>query len=207
MTTVEYESNVVLSSVDFNVVGTRPVRPDGADKVTGRALYGADFDTAGMLHGKILRSPHAHANIKSIDTSKAEALTGVLAIVTFADFPQVEDAALDLGEEVTTLHDLQANILARHKALYKGHAIAAVAATNPHMAEEAVKLIDVEYEVLPSIMTAPQGMAADAPILHESMKTDELGETVEDKPSNVAQHFQHVKGDVGKGLRRCRRRR
>ena len=107
MTTVEYESNVVLSSVDFNVVGTRPVRPDGADKVTGRALYGADFDTAGMLHGNILRSPHAHANIKSIDTSKAEALTGVLAIVTFADFPQVEDAALDLGEEVTTLHDLQ----------------------------------------------------------------------------------------------------
>ena len=107
---------------------------------------------------------------------------------------------LDLGEEVTTLHDLQANILARHKALYKGHAIAAVAATNPHMAEEAVKLIDVEYEVLPSIMTAPQGMAADAPILHESMKTDELGETIEDKPSNVAQHFQHVKGDVEKGF-------
>ena len=200
MTTVEYESNVVLSSVDFNVVGTRPVRPDGADKVTGRALYGADFDTAGMLHGNILRSPHAHANIKSIDTSKAEALTGVLAIVTFADFPQVEDAALDLGEEVTTLHDLQANILARHKALYKGHAIAAVAATNPHVAEEAVKLIDVEYEVLPSIMTAPQGMAEGAAILHESMRTNELGETIEDKPSNVAQHFQHVKGDVDKGF-------
>ena len=200
MTTVEYESNVVLSSVDFNVVGTRPVRPDGADKVTGRALYGADFDTAGMLHGKILRSPHAHANIKSIDTSKAEALTGVLAIVTFADFPQVEDAALDLGEEVTTLHDLQSNILARHKALYKGHAIAAVAATNPHVAEEAVKLIDVEYEVLPSIMTAPQGMAEGAAILHESMRTNELGETIEDKPSNVAQHFQHVKGDVEKGF-------
>ena len=113
MTTTEYERNLILSSVDYNVVGTRPVRHDGADKVTGRALYGADFDTAGLLHGKILRSPHAHANIKNIDTSKAEALPGVLAAVTFDDFPQVDNAALDLGEEVTTLHDLQANILAR----------------------------------------------------------------------------------------------
>ena len=88
MTTTEYESNVILSSVEYNVVGTRPVRHDGADKVTGRALYGADFDTAGLLHGKVLRSPHAHANIVSIDTSKAEALAGVLAVVTFADFPR-----------------------------------------------------------------------------------------------------------------------
>ena len=200
MTTTEYERNLILSSVDYNVVGTRPVRHDGADKVTGRALYGADFDTAGLLHGKILRSPHAHANIKNIDTSKAEALPGVLAAVTFDDFPQVKNTALDLGEEVTTLHDLQANILARHKALYKGHAVAAVAATNAHVAEEAVKLIEVEYEVLPPIMTAPQGMAEGAAILHESMKTDELGETIDDKPSNVAQHFQHVKGDIEKGF-------
>ena len=200
MTTTEYERNLILSSVDYNVVGTRPVRHDGADKVTGRALYGADFDTAGLLHGKILRSPHAHANIKNIDTSKAEALPGVLAAVTFDDFPQVKNTALDLGEEVTTLHDLQANILARHKALYKGHAVAAVAATNAHVAEEAVKLIEVEYEALPPIMTAPQGMAEGAAILHESMKTDELGETIDDKPSNVAQHFQHVKGDIEKGF-------
>ncbi len=200
MTTTEYERNLILSSVDYNVVGTRPVRHDGADKVTGRALYGADFDTAGLLHGKILRSPHAHANIKNIDTSKAEALPGVLAAVTFDDFPQVKNAALDLGEEVTTLHDLQANILARHKALYKGHAVAAVAATNAHVAEEAVKLIEVEYEVLPPIMTAPQGMAEGAAILHGSLRTDELGETIDDKPSNVAQHFQHVKGDIEKGF-------
>ena len=200
MTTTEYERNLILSSVDYNVVGTRPVRHDGADKVTGRALYGADFDTAGLLHGKILRSPHAHAKIKDIDTSKAEALPGVLAAVTFDDFPQVKNTALDLGEEVTTLHDLQANILARHKALYKGHAVAAVAATNAHVAEEAVKLIEVEYEALPPIMTAPQGMAEGAAILHGSLRTDELGETIDDKPSNVAQHFQHVKGDIEKGF-------
>ena len=200
MTTTEYESNVILSSVDYNVVGTRPVRHDGADKVTGRALYGADFDTAGLLHGKVLRSPHAHAHIRSIDTSAAEALDGVFAVVTFNDFPNVKDATLDLGEEVTTLHDLQANILARHKALYKGHAIAAVAANNPHTAEEAVKRIKVDYEVLPPVMTAPEGMADDAPILHESLRTSELGTTIADKKTNVADHFQHVKGDIAKGF-------
>ena len=200
MTTTEYEHNVILSSVDYNVVGTRPVRHDGADKVTGRALYGADFDTAGLLHGKVLRSPHAHAHIRSIDTSAAEALDGVFAVVTFNDFPNVKDATLDLGEEVTTLHDLQANILARHKALYKGHAIAAVAANNPHTAEEAVKRIKVDYKVLPPVMTAPEGMAADAPILHESLRTSELGTTIADKKTNVADHFQHVKGDIGKGF-------
>ena len=200
MTTTEYEHNVILSSVDYNVVGTRPVRHDGADKVTGRALYGADFDTAGLLHGKVLRSPHAHAHIRSIDTSAAEALDGVFAVVTFNDFPNVADATLDLGEEVTTLHDLQANILARHKALYKGHAIAAVAANNPHTAEEAVKRIKVDYEVLPPVMTAPEGMADDAPILHESLRTSELGTTIADKKTNVADHFQHVKGDIAKGF-------
>ena len=200
MTTTEYEHNVILSSVDYNVVGTRPVRHDGADKVTGRALYGADFDTAGLLHGKVLRSPHAHAHIRSIDTSAAEALDGVFAVVTFSDFPNVADATLDLGEEVTTLHDLQANILARHKALYKGHAIAAVAANNPHTAEEAVKRIKVDYEVLPPVMTAPEGMATDAPILHESLRTSELGTTIADKKTNVADHFQHVKGDIAQGF-------
>ena len=200
MTITEYESNVILSSVEYNVVGTRPVRHDGADKVTGRALYGADFDTAGLLHGKVLRSPHAHANIISIDTSKAEELAGVLAVVTFADFPQVSDGSVDFGEEVTTVHDLQSNILARHKVLYKGHAVAAVAATSAHIAEEALKLIEVEYEALPSAMTVQDAMADGAPILHESMRTNELGETIEDTPSNVAQHFQHVKGDIDEGF-------
>ncbi|MCH8825590.1 MAG: xanthine dehydrogenase family protein molybdopterin-binding subunit, partial [Chloroflexi bacterium] len=87
MTTTDYERNLVLSNVDYSVVGTRPIRPDGTDKVTGRALYGADFDTSGLLHGKVLRSPHAHAKIRSIDTSKAEALQGVLAVITGKDMP------------------------------------------------------------------------------------------------------------------------
>ena len=199
-TTTDYERNVILSSVEYNVVGTRPIRHDGADKVTGRALYGADFDTAGLLHGHVLRSPHAHAHIRGIDASAAEALEGVFAVVTFADFPTVDDATVDMGEEVTTLHDLQSNILARHKALYKGHAVAAVAASNPHIAEQAARLIQVDYEVLPPVMTAPEGMAADAPILHESLRTSELGTVIADKQTNVADHFQHVKGDLDKGF-------
>ena len=144
-TTKQYEPNMVLSTEEFDVVGSRPIRHDGADKVTGRALYGADFDAAGLLHGKILRSPHAHARIKSIDTSKAEALPGVRAVVTYQDFPK--DGA---SEDVQWQRD---NILAGGKALYRGHAIAAVAAANPHLAEEAVGLIDVDYEVLPSTVT------------------------------------------------------
>ena len=151
--TLDYEPNMVLATQTFNVVGTRPVRHDGADKVTGRALYGADFDTAGLLHGKILRSPHAHARIKSIDTSAAEALPGVAAIVTNADFASDSDAMVDLGEGATSLKWLRDNVLASDKALYKGHAIAGVAASNPHVAEEAVELIEVDYEILPPVVT------------------------------------------------------
>ncbi|MCH7627005.1 MAG: xanthine dehydrogenase family protein molybdopterin-binding subunit, partial [Chloroflexi bacterium] len=190
MTTADYDRNVVLSSVDYKVIGTRPIRPDGADKVTGRALYGADFDTAGLLHGKVLRSPHAHARIRSIDTSKAEALPGVMAVVSGKDLPQSSDGSPNHARD---------NILAHDKALYKGHPIAAVAANSPHVAEEALKLIDVDYEVLASVMTAPDAMKEGAPILHEGLTTEELGEKT-DKVSNVASHFQHVKGDVEKGF-------
>ena len=192
MTTTEYERNVVLSTKEYDVVGTRPVRHDGADKVTGRALYGADFAAAGLLHGKILRSPHAHARILSIDTGRAEALPGVQAVVTAADFPATPD-----GDTATKY--LRDNVLANEKALYRGHAIAGVAATSPHVAEEALALIDVRYEVLPAVLTAPEGMKDDAPLLHDDLKTSELGEQT-DRLSNLAEHFQHVKGDVESGF-------
>ena len=197
--TLDYEPNMVLATQTYNVVGTRPIRHDGADKVTGRALYGADFDAAGMLHGHILRSPHAHARIKSIDTSAAEALPGVLAVVTNADFGSEEDAVVDFGEGATSLKWLRDNVLASDKALYQGHAIAGVAASNPHVAEEAVQLIDVQYEVLPPVVTVEDAMAEGAPILHDDLKTEELGEQT-DKVSNIAQHFQHQKGDMAKGF-------
>ena len=198
-TTLDYEPNMVLATKTYDVVGTRPIRHDGADKVTGRALYGADFDTAGLLHGKILRSPHAHARIKSVDTSAAEALPGVAAVVVSADFASDADAVIDLGESETTLKWLRDNVLASDKALYRGHAVAGVAAANPHVAEEAVALIKVDYEVLPPVVTVEQAMADGAPILHDSLKTKELGEET-DTVSNVAEHFQHKKGDAAKGF-------
>ena len=168
MTTSDYERNMVLSNTEYKVVGTRPVRHDGADKVTGRAIYGADFDASGLLHGKILRSPHAHAKILSIDTSKAEALEGVKAIVTASDFPQVGDKTVDLGEDETTVNWLRDNILASNKALYAGHAIAGVAATNVHVAEEAIDLIEVEYEILDPVLTTQEAMSEGASILHDT---------------------------------------
>ena len=201
MTTTEYEPNMVLVNETFDVVGSRPIRHDGADKVTGRALYGADFDTAGLLHGKILRSPHAHARIESIDTTRAEALPGVLAVVTAKDLPTTKDGVIvDFGEGNMNLKHLRDNIFAGDKALYKGHAIAAVAASSPHVAEQAVALIDVQYEVLEPVLTAPEGMKEGAPLLHQELKTEELGEKTA-KSSNLASHFRHTKGDLDKGFK------
>ena len=200
MTTTNYEHNIVLSTGEYNVVGTRPIRPDGTDKVTGRAQYGADVTAAGLLFGKILRSPHAHARIKSIDTSKAEKHPGIRAIVTSEDFPNTnEDQMVVLGELSVNLKNLRDNILASDKVLYKGQPVVGVVGDNVHIAEEALDLIDIEYETLPAVLTAPDGMKDNAPLLHEGMKTKELGEQTS-KSSNVANHFQHKLGDIDKGF-------
>ena len=184
---------------EYKVIGTRPIRHDGVEKVTGRALYGADFQTVGLLHGRVLRSPHAHARIISIDASRAEAFPGVKGVVTAQALPIAEDKVADLGEGAVNLKYLCDNVLASDKVLYKGHAVAAVAATNPHIAEEACKLIDIEYEVLPPVLEVRQAMAPDAPLLHEDLKTSSMGETA-DNPSNVASHLQHKKGDLDRGF-------
>ena len=185
---------------EYKVIGTRPIRHDGVDKVTGRALYGADFTMVGLLHGKVLRSPHAHARIKSIDTSKAEAHAGVKAVITADDMPETDGGSVVLGEGgATDIKFLQDNILASDKALYKGHAVAAVAATNPHIAEEATGLIEIDYEILPPVMDVRKAMANDAPLLHEDLKTTSLGKTSAGS-SNVAKHLQFQQGDIEKGF-------
>ncbi|MDP7226971.1 MAG: xanthine dehydrogenase family protein molybdopterin-binding subunit, partial [SAR202 cluster bacterium] len=112
----------------YKVIGTRPIRHDGVDKVTGKALYVADIRLQGMLHGKVLRSPYAHARIKSIDTSKAEAHPDIRAVATAVDLAQVADALAEVGEDVfTRLKYVRDNVLASDKSLFKGHAISAVA--------------------------------------------------------------------------------
>jgi xanthine dehydrogenase molybdenum-binding subunit len=183
----------------YQVIGTRPIRQDGVDKVTGRALYGADIRLPGMLYGAVLRSPHAHARILSIDTSKAEALPGVKAVVTSADLPDLVSKISELGEGTIDQKYQSNNILARDKVLYHGHAIAAVAASSPHIAEEAARLIDVQYEVLPAVLDVRVAMQPDAPLLLEEQYTDELGEKSA-QPSNIASHNQTKRGDLDKAF-------
>ena len=163
----------------YKVIGTRPIRHDGADKVTGRAKYGADYQTAGLLYGKILRTPHAHANIRSIDTSKAAAYPGVRAVMTGEDLPETKnedgDRKITLGELGTDLKYLREGIMARSKVVFKGQPVAAVAAVNQHVAEEATKLIEVDYEVLPPVTDVREAMKEAAPLLHDDIETEELG--------------------------------
>ena len=174
-------SNIVLSKTDFDTVGKRPIRHDGYDKVTGKAQYSADIDLPGLLHGKVLRSPHAHARIKSIDISKAEAHPDVRAIVTHKDLPDSSD--WEIGDQ-----QLSSKVLASEKVLYKGHAVAAVAAGSMHTAELALSLIDVDYDVLPAVTNAEDAMKDGAPQLHTEYE------------SNIADHTQLKLGNVEKGF-------
>jgi len=187
----------------YNVVGTRPIRHDGLDKVIGSAKFGADTQLSGMLHGKVLRSPYAHAKILGIDTSKAEALPGVTAVVTSKDFPIIGNVIIDLAEGGSRL--LAEHIMADKKTRYKGHAVAAVAATSAHIAEAALDLIEVDYEVLKPVLSIKDAMADDAPLLHDNLTThfkierfargDDTG-----AQSNIASHIQHKLGDIEKGF-------
>jgi CO/xanthine dehydrogenase Mo-binding subunit len=174
----------------FAVVGTRPLRPDGIDKVTGRARFGADAVAPGMLVGRILRSPHAHARIRSIDISKAEKLPGVKAVITRDDFK----------EPPSELRDVWVNVMARDKALYEGHTVAAVAAISAPIAREALKLIKIDYEVLPHVTDVEEAMKPDAPVLHDDMITDGIDPPPK-KASNVARRMEFGHGDVEKGFK------
>ena len=180
-------------------VGTRPLRPDGVDKVTGRAKFGADLYLPGMLIGRVLRSPHPHARILSIDTSKAEALPGVKAVVTRDDFHDMESEFVPAGEMLVNYRDIVRNVMAREKVLYDGHAVAAVAATSNAVAKRALKLIEVDYEPLPHVIDVLEAMAPDAPLLHEDMITEGV-EPAPDKPSNVAKVVEFTLGDVEAGF-------
>jgi xanthine dehydrogenase molybdenum-binding subunit len=189
----------MAKAAEYQVIGTRPIRHDGIDKVTGRAVYGGDVQMAGLLHGRVLRSPHAHARIRGINARKALALPGVEAVVTAADMPEPGDRVADLGEGAVLVSHLSHNVLAKDKVLYKGHAVAAVAATSPQIAEEALRLIEVDYQPLPSVTDVRAAMRDDAPLLHEQLVTESL-EKPSSKPTNVAKHFQFKMGDAQKAF-------
>ncbi|HIG54763.1 MAG TPA: xanthine dehydrogenase family protein molybdopterin-binding subunit [Candidatus Latescibacteria bacterium] len=183
----------------YKVIGTRPIRHDGVDKVTGAAMYGGDVSLPGLLFGKVLRSPHPHAKILSIDTSEALKLDGVRAVATADDLVEVVDKLSNIGETTVNVREIAKNSLASDKVLYTGHAVAAVCATNPHIAEEALDLIKVEYEVLQPVVDVRKAMADDAPLLDENRTTRELGED-SGKKSNIASHNQHAMGDLDQGF-------
>ena len=184
---------------DFERVGSRPPRPDGTDKVTGRALFGADIARPGMLTGLVLRSPHPHARIVAIATAKAEALAGVKAVVTGADFPSLAPDRSVQAEAEENLWDVARNVMARDKALYEGHAVAAVAATSPAIARRALRAIEVVWEPLPHVIDVDAAMAPDAPLLHDDLFTAGLDEKP-DKPSNVAEYTRIATGDCQAGF-------
>ncbi len=183
----------------FKAIGQRTIRPDGFDKVTGRANYGADLSLPGMIWAKVLRSPHAHANIKSIDTSEAEAMPGVMGVATAADFGVLSNERIESGEAPTDVLDLARNILARDKVLYHGHAVAAVAAVTEAQAEAALEKIKVDYEVLKPVLDVRDAIKADAPVLHSDMFTQGLPEEP-DTPSNISNRMELKKGDVEAGF-------
>ena len=187
------------NSQQFNWIGKRPIRPDGVEKVTGAALYGADLNLPGMLVGKVLRSPHAHARILGIDISKAEALAGVKAVITSADILDQPDSYAGPARVQQNMHHITRNVMAREKALYEGHAVAAVAATSTAIAMEAMKLIQVDYEVLPHVTGVAAAMKPGAPLLHEDQITMGM-EPAPTEPSNIAKYAEFEVGDLAAGF-------
>ena len=207
---LNYQPNMVLSTEEYDVVGTRPIRHDGPDKVMGRARYAADIHLPGMLHGKILRSPHAHARIRNIDASRALALPGVKAVLTSVDLPDVSAEVADQEEGATVNYGFYSrNVMAREKSLYQGHAVAAVAATSLHLAEEALNMLDVDYEVLPPVLNSFDDMRDVDSILHDrlltmtspAMRSGGWGDVENGHQTNIANRFEFRMGDVEQGFK------
>ena len=179
-------------------IGKRTIRPDGEDKVTGRAAFGADFAQAGMLWGKVLRSPHPHARIRAVNLDRAAAAPGVKAVMSGAD---LVDFPLDTPVQVgpADMRFVSRNVMARDKALYAGHAVAAVAATTAEAAEAALELIDVDYELLPWVIDVDEAMEPEAPVLHDFLRTAG-DESAADAPTNVASRTAFTLGAVEDGF-------
>ena len=199
-----HATDAIPAQTGYREIGKSPVRPDGADKVTGKALYGADIRLPGTVFGQVLRSPHPHARIRSVNTRKAESHPGVLAVATSRDFappPGESDDSRGASTKDSTLSFkfLKDNILASNKVYYKGHPVAAVAAASPHVALEALKLIEVDYEPLPSVIGVEAAMKPDAPVLHQQLPQIGLNDELP-QGTNIAGHAQFTLGDVGRGF-------
>ena len=179
----------------MRVVGTAIPQGEGPAKVTGACEYVADIALPGMLHGKVLRSPHAHARILRIDTSRAKSLPGVRAVITGADLP-----AILIG-----LHTRDVPVLATDRVRFIGQKVAAVAADHPETAEQALMLIDVEYDELPGVFDPLEAMTAGAPVLHENAASYQGALPGIAGVPNVASRVELTHGDVEQGFSECDR--
>ncbi|MBN1658555.1 MAG: xanthine dehydrogenase family protein molybdopterin-binding subunit, partial [Anaerolineae bacterium] len=177
-----------MADLTSEPVGKSVPRIDAYEKVTGSATYADDFQFGPGLHyGRLVRSPHAHALIKSIDTSKALALPGVKAVVTGADLP-----ASNIG-----LYLVDRPILARDRVRYVGEPVAGVVATSEEIAEEAVRLVEVEYEVLEPVFDPEEAAQPGAPLLHPDLGSYKVANFIFPQPgTNVSEHFKLRRGDV-----------
>lgn len=182
---------------EYSVIGQRLPRVEAPGKVTGGALFSGDIILPNMLHGKILRSPHAHAAIRRLDTSKALSLEGVAAVVTAADVPG------NKKHSALTLRELPH--LARGKVIYPAQPVAVVAAASVKIAEQALDLIEVEYEPLPALLDTAAAMEPSAPAIHDDLFTNamhSMGSPLDPgaRPSNISNHIQINKGDIDAGF-------
>jgi xanthine dehydrogenase molybdenum-binding subunit len=187
-------------SGELQSVGKRLPRVDARERVTGGAIYPADLKLPGMVHGKMLRSPHAHARIRSIDTRRAEAAPGVLAVLTAADFPELPiGASIPMGEAGYDMWMVAQINMARGKVFWVGQPVVAVAAVDVHVAEAALALIEVDYEPLPPVVDLAAAMATDAPVLHEHVFTKGV-EPRPRSPSNICSRTVIARGDASQAL-------
>lgn len=189
---------MILKNNKYNVIGTRPIRHDGLEKVTGKAVYSADVQLPNMSYGAILRSPYAHAKIISIDISKAEKISGVYAVITGKDFQTGIDKDIEIGEGIANFKWDSMNIMARDKVAYYGHAVAAVSAKDRNTALEALKKIDIKYEELTPVLDVDEAIKKDSPVIQEDFKGVEINGEMSSK--NVADYFQFNFGDIDKGF-------
>ncbi len=165
----------------FSIVGQSVPRVDGVAKVTGNAKYVADLAIPGMIEGKFLRSPYAHARIRSIDTTEAEAMPGVVAVLTSKDLG-------DIGPYIGRGKNKDQPVIAMNRVIFTGQPVAAVAAVDRATAEQALAKIHVDYEELPAVITVEEAMAEGAPRLHDFAER------------NLCAHHELVKGDVEKAF-------
>ena len=189
---------MILKNNKYNVIGTRPIRHDGLEKVTGKAVYSADVQLPNMSYGAILRSPYAHARIVSIDTSEAEKLSGVFGVITGKDFQTGIDKDIEIGEGIANFKWDSMNIMARDKVVYVGHAVAAVAAKDRNTGLEALIRIKVVYEELDPVLNVDEAVKKDSVVIQDDFKGVEINGEMSSK--NVADYFQFNFGNTEKGF-------